>query len=167
VVKNDIKWQKSRVVVMFRGIHAINIDAKGRISVPVKYRTALLAKKKGQLVLTIDTDQRCLLLYPLAQWEAIEEKIIQLPSFDSRTRRIQRLLIGHATELNLDKSSRILVPALLRDYAQIKERLILVGQGHKFELWSEMHWNASRESWLSKTAEGENGIPDALKEISL
>ena len=98
---------------MFRGINAITIDGKGRIAVPARYRDVL----GEQVVVTIDTEEPCLLLYPAAQWQVIEDNLQKLPSFNVAARRIQRLLIGHATDIELDASARILVPTLLRDYA--------------------------------------------------
>ncbi len=89
----------------------------------------------GNLVATIDTDEPCLLIYPLDEWTIIQQKIEALPSFHPMTRRIQRLLIGHATDLELDANGRIVVPPLLRDYAGLQKQSILLGQGKKFELW--------------------------------
>ena len=97
---------------MFRGLNAVNLDAKGRMSIPMRYRSKL-EDAKNQLIVTIDTEDACLLLYPLPEWEFLENKIEQLPSFNNTARRIQRLLIGHATEVELDSNGRILLPALI------------------------------------------------------
>lgn len=125
---------------MFRGINAINLDPKGRIGVPARYRERLKEETDTQLVITIDTEVTCLLLYPLSEWEVIEKKIEALPSFNRVTRRIQRLLIGHATEVEMDSNGRILIPPLLREYAKLGRRVMLVGQGKKFEIWDETLW---------------------------
>lgn len=151
---------------MFRGIHSIILDPKGRLNVPTRYRQRLLSAAQGQLVLTIDTDERCLLLYPLPTWELIEAKIEALPSFNKVTRRIQRLLLGHATEVELDNSGRILLPTLLREYAAIDKQVILVGQGKKFELWDEATWETQRENWLEQSDEAD-GLPSELSSIAL
>ena len=98
---------------MFRGIAAINVDAKGRVTVPAHQRAILMEEADGQVVLTIDTEDRCLLLYPLSQWLIIEEELSSLPSFNPATRRIKRLLIGHATDLSLDRHGRILLLSLI------------------------------------------------------
>src|SRR5690554_6979623 len=82
---------------MFRGLHNVNMDAKGRLAIPSKYREQLIALSAGRLVVTVDVEDRCLLVYPAPEWEIIEKKIEALPSFNSHSRRIQRLLIGHAT----------------------------------------------------------------------
>ena len=152
---------------MFRGINAVNIDTKGRLAVPVRYRERLAAESERELVVTIDTDMRCLLLYPSAVWEVIEHKIEALPSFNPAARRIQRLLIGHATELELDSQGRILVPPLLRDYANLRERAVLIGQGKKFELWDEGQWQGCREQWLDEMASQKGELPPELGLLSL
>ncbi len=151
---------------MFRGINAINIDEKGRLAVPTRYRQRLQDSAKGHLVLTIDTEQRCLLLYPLPAWEVIEAKIEALPSFNKTTRRIQRLLLGHATETEMDKSGRILLPPLLREYASLDKKVILLGQGKKFELWNEEAWQTQRDHWLSEELSDED-LPGELDSLAL
>src|SRR5688572_30585726 len=106
----------------------------------MRYREMILNDADNQLVLTIDTEVRCLLLYPMPEWEMIEKKIESLPSFNAAARRIQRLLIGHATEVEIDKQGRILLPAELREYAALQKNIMLVGQGKKFEIWDEAYW---------------------------
>jgi MraZ protein len=111
---------------MFRGINAVNLDAKGRMSIPTKYRNALSTDESKGLIVTIDTESACLLLYPLLIWEQIEAKLQQLPSFDPQARRIQRLLIGHASDVELDSQGRILLPTLLREYAGLQKKTMLI-----------------------------------------
>lgn len=158
------KWEKG----MFRGLTAITLDAKGRMAIPVKYRALLNVQSGNSVVVTIDTEDPCLLLYPLPQWEEIEHKLEALPSFQASTRRIQRLLLGHATELELDKSGRLLLPALLREYAHIDKAVMLVGQGKKFELWSESRWQSGRKAWLEQNPDkNAAGLPPELQSLSL
>lgn len=152
---------------MFRGIAALNIDAKGRITVPAQHRKVIMEEAKNQLVLTIDTEERCLLVYPFPHWQTIEEKLEQLPSFHPVARRIQRLLIGHAMETELDRQGRILLPPLLRDYAGLDKVAMLVGQGRKFELWGRAQWQTSRDSWLEEGMRGNPEIPPEILSISL
>lgn len=154
---------------MFRGINGINIDAKGRIVMPTRYRERLLLEKnQNSVVLTIDTEERCLLLYPLSEWEEIEKKLATLPSFNPSARRIQRLLIGHATDVELDGQGRVLLPPLLREYAGLNKRAVLVGQGRKFELWDETHWESQRGRWLQEESNTrESLLPEEVKSISL
>ena len=155
-------------IAVFRGINGIHIDAKGRVVMPTRYRERLQLDSKGIVVLTIDTEERCLLLYPLPAWEEIEKKLSALPSFNPAARRIQRLLIGHATDVEMDQQGRVLLPGALREYAELQKRAVLVGQGKKFELWDEAHWEERREKWLKEESSGSDGeLPDELKSISL
>lgn len=152
---------------MFRGINTVSLDSKGRMAVPTKYRDGLSSSESRMLVVTIDTESRCLLMYPMVEWEVIEAKIQSLPSFNAQARRIQRLLIGHATELEMDSHGRILLPPLLRDYAMLDKKLLLVGQGKKFEIWDEAQWIHGRESWLAEEANAEMALPEEIKHLSL
>ena len=152
---------------MFRGIHSINLDAKGRLAIPTRYREGLREDCLGQLVLTIDTDASCLLLYPLHEWETIEAKIQALPSFNQAARRIQRLLIGHATDTEMDGNGRILVSPLLRNYAELDKKIMLVGQGKKIEIWDEALWNSGREQWLDEESAAIDDLPAEMKSLSL
>ncbi len=151
---------------MFRGNNEINMDAKGRMAVPARYRDALTAGCDGQLVATIDIEDRCLFLYPLPAWQEIEAQIAKLPTFNPDTRRLQRLLIGHARELEMDSNGRLLIPPELRTYAGLDKEVVLVGQGHRFELWSTESWNARREQWLAEAAGG-RAIPVEMQSLSL
>ncbi|MGB0446326.1 MAG: division/cell wall cluster transcriptional repressor MraZ [Pseudomonadales bacterium] len=151
---------------MFRGAVTINIDAKGRMAMPMRFRDMCTLVSAGKLVITIDTEEACLMIYPLPEWELIQAKLEQLPSFNPEARRIQRLLIGHATDVELDGNGRILLPAVLRDYAQLDKKAILLGQGKKIELWSESLWNGRRDEYL-QIASKASELPDALHELSL
>ena len=148
---------------MFRGANVSKIDPKGRIVMPVRCRAYL---QNGSIV-TIDTEERCLLLYPQAVWEEIEGKLAALPSYNAQARRIQRLLIGHATEVELDAQGRMLLPPLLREYAGLDKRAVLVGQGKKIEIWAETHWQESRSVWLKEELRLDGELPDVVKLLSL
>ncbi len=150
---------------MFRGGTSLSVDIKGRMAMPAKYRERLQDLCGGQLVITVDRDH-CLLVYPLPEWEEIERKLVKLPSFNKQARRLQRLLIGHATECELDSAGRILLSPLLRDFAGIDKQVMLIGQGNKFELWDEATWNTRRDNWLSE-AEGEEELSTDLESLSL
>jgi transcriptional regulator MraZ len=153
--------------IMFRGINSINLDTKGRFAIPTKYRGPLSVEQKAELVVTIDTESPCLLLYPLAEWEFIEAKLQSLPSFNHAARRIQRLLIGHATDVEMDGNGRVLLPPVLREYAELNKKIVLIGQGKKLELWDEQKWNEVREHWLAEEAAGSEILPDEMKTLSL
>ncbi len=152
---------------MFRGINAVNLDTKGRMSIPTKYRDALSITETKGLIVTIDTESTCLLLYPLNVWEEIESKLDQLPSFDPHARRIQRLLIGHASEVELDSQGRILLPQILREYALLEKKTMLIGQRKKFEIWSEENWVRGRERWLEEETSSTEPLSEEIRSLSL
>ena len=150
---------------MFRGVNALNLDAKGRISIPTKYRERLREICDGQLVITVDRDH-CLLMYPLPEWEQIERKLVQLPTLNRQARRLQRLLIGHATECELDGHGRILLSPPLRKYAQLEKAVVLIGQGNKFELWDDEIWHQRCDEWLEQEGAEEQELPGELGSLS-
>ena len=152
---------------MFRGVAELNLDAKGRMAMPTRYRERLHERCAGRLVVTIDTDERCLLLYPLSEWENIERKLDALPSFNAHARRIQRLLLGHATDSDMDNNGRLLLPPPLRQYAGLDKHIVLIGQGKKFELWDAAVWNKRRDDWLAEETVGDESLPDELLSLSL
>jgi MraZ protein len=137
------------------------------MAMPAKYRDRLTSEFGGQVVITIDTQTRCLLVYPLATWEVLERQIQDLPSFDPAVKRFQRLTIGYASDLELDGSGRVLLPQSLRDYADLEKKVVLVGQGKKFELWGEDAWLAHREQWLAEEADVDLLSSDALKNLAM
>tara|TARA_R110000787_G_scaffold116082_1_gene226160 strand:+ start:4279 stop:4746 length:468 start_codon:yes stop_codon:yes gene_type:complete len=151
---------------VFRGSNEINMDTKGRMAMPARYRDVLAATCNNCLVATIDTQEQCLFMYPLPVWEGIEAQIGGLSTFNPDTRRLQHLLIGHARDLELDGSGRILIPTELRAYAQLDKKIMLVGQNHRLELWNLDIWNSRRETWL-KEAAGELVIPPEIQSLSL
>ena len=151
---------------MFRGLNTINLDAKGRLAIPAKFRERLAVLCGGHLVVTIDTEERSLLIYPVNEWEEIEAKITSLPTFDPRARRIQRLLVGHATDVEIDGSGRILLPAALREYAGLEKETVLIGQGKKLELWSKESWEGTRDEYLEQVND-ESQLSEQIMSISL
>ena len=151
---------------MFRGINSVALDTNGRIKLPVRHSRQLLAYESTSIVVTIDADSPCLLLYPMQEWEFVEEKLQALPSFNPAARRIQRLLIGHASDLELDAKKRILLPELLRDYAGISREVMAVGQGKKIELWAANIWLEYRARWLTEIIKPSD-LPDGLQSLAL
>jgi MraZ protein len=150
----------------FRGINNISVDAKGRMAMPARYRERLLESCGGRLIVTVDQDH-CLLVYPLPEWEVIEEKLINLPSLNKQSRLLQRLLIGHATDLEMDGQGRVLLPAMLREYAGLQKKAVLIGQGKKLEIWDEETWAKSQEEWVAAVQADEGELPAALEDLSL
>ncbi len=151
---------------VFRGVNVLNLDAKGRLTMPARYREALQAQSGGRLVVTVDRDH-CLLIYPLGEWEEIERKLVRLPSFNRQARSLQRLLIGHATECEMDGNGRILLTPPLRSFAGLDKRVVLIGQGNKLELWDEQAWNSQCDDWLEAGALDEAELPAELESLSL
>lgn len=152
--------------MVFRGINNVALDAKGRIAIPTRYRQRLMEACTGKCIVTIDTQERCLLIYPIPAWEIIERQLEALPSFNQAARKVQRLLIGYATETDMDGQGRMLLSHLLRDYAQLTRQTVLVGQGNKFELWDEAHWLKQTKLWLAEANEP-GDLPEKLKDLSI
>lgn len=126
---------------MFRGVATVSLDSKNRLVVPARYRDALLVSGAGRVVVTADPD-RCLLLYPLPEWEPIEKKLNGLSDFNPRTRSLKQLLVGYAHDIEMDGAGRVLLPPMLKKFADLDKSVVMVGQGSKVELWSEAHWEA-------------------------
>jgi MraZ protein len=146
---------------MFRGANKLTLDSKGRMVMPTRYRERLQERCGGKLVITVDKDQ-CLLIYPIPDWEEIERKLMRLPSSNPRSRRLQRLMIGHATELELDGQGRVLLPQNLREFGALMRDAMLIGQGLHFELWDEVRWN----EYMARE-EAATDLPAELESLSL
>ncbi len=152
--------------VFFRGISNLNINAGGRIAIPTKYRDDLKSENNGQMVLTVDHGVRCLVLYPMAKWLDTEQALMGLPNLDETVREMKRLILGHATDVEMDGQGRILIPPPLREYAEIDKKISMIGQGDKFEIWNEGSWNSGRDEWV-KAAPVNIQNNEALKNFSI
>jgi MraZ protein len=135
---------------VFRGVSALTLDAKGRMAMPARYRDLLQERAGGNLVITIHTDDPCLWIYPQPAWEEIEARINALPAFNPTTTKLRRLLVGYATDTEMDGAGRLLLAPALREYAGLERKLTLVGQGQKFELWDEQRWLEQRDQMLAE-----------------
>ena len=151
---------------MFRGVQHINMDAKGRLAMPARQREPLLSECGGQVVVTIDTQSACLAIYPLPEWERIEREIQNLPALKPAVKRFQRLMLGYATDLELDGNGRMLLPQSLREYASLDKKVVLVGHGNKLGLWSENLWLAERDQALQDSGPGAE-LPEELMSLTL
>ncbi len=149
---------------MFRGDNKLTLEAKGRLVMPTRYRERLQERCGGHIVVTVDKDQ-CLLIYPLPDWEDIERKLTKLPTLDPQMRGLQRLMVGYATDLELDGHGRLLLPANLREFGLLTRDAMLIGQGLRFELWDEGRWNERRDEWLA-SAGGTGNLPGELGTLS-
>jgi transcriptional regulator MraZ len=150
---------------MFRGATKVTLDEKGRMVMPTRYREQIIERAQGKLVVTVDRD-RCLLIYPLPEWELIESKLMSLPTLHAQARRLQRLMVGHASDLELDGHGRILLPPELREFAALERQGMLIGQGSRFELWNESRWIEQRDDWL-KSEEAATDLSSQLDSLSL
>jgi transcriptional regulator MraZ len=151
---------------LFRGVTHLALDAKGRFAIPGKHRIPLTGGLDGAertLIVTADPS-RCLLVYPRATWEPIQARLMALSSFNDEIRGLQRLLVGHADEVDMDGAGRVLVPPALRQYAGLEHRVVLVGQGNKFELWDEAKWHEQTARAIHFPA---GGLPPELDGFSL
>ncbi|AHF73993.1 Protein MraZ [Sodalis glossinidius str. 'morsitans'] len=152
---------------MFRGATLVNLDSKGRLAVPTRHREKLNEESAGLMVCTIDLHQPCLLLYPLPAWEIIEQKLSRLSSMNPAERRVQRLLLGHASECQMDGAGRILLAPTLRQHAGLSKEVMLVGQFNKFELWDEQTWYQQVKDDIDAELSAELPLTDRLQDLSL
>ncbi len=130
---------------VFRGISNLTVDTKGRAAIPTKYRDEITDDFKGQMVLTVDHGERCLVLYPMSKWVDTEQNLMGLPNLSDAVRDMKRLILGHAEDVKMDAQGRIMIAAPLRDYAQMEKKIVMIGQGDKFELWDEQAWKSGRD----------------------
>lgn len=151
---------------MFRGANAISLDAKGRLAMPSRYRDELVSRFGGQLIVTIDINDPCLNIYPLSEWERIEERLSALASLDEKNRILQRLLVGNAVDLEMDGSARILIPSRLREHVRLDKHAMLVGHLNKFQLWDEQTWNDQAASDLAAIKQP-GALSDELRSLIL
>jgi MraZ protein len=154
---------------VFLGVSTLNLDAKGRIAIPAKHRETLAQTCASRVVVTINPnrDDRCLWLYPENEWRDVARNLSRLPAMIRQNQLIQRLMLGHASEVELDGQGRVLLPTELREYAGLGKRVSLVGQMHKFEIWDEEIWSGSREQWLGEALTEESGMSEELKGMRL
>jgi MraZ protein len=150
---------------VFRGGSSVKLDAKGRLALPTRYRALLTERYDGRLVLTVH-DDGCLLLYPQPEWEDIELQLIRTPNQDRRTRDMQRMLVGYATEVEMDGNGRILIGPRLREFATLDKSVALVGVGKKFEIWNEEGWEQIGSGWMGGRADKED-LPHPLESLTL
>lgn len=144
---------------LFRGASSLSLDVKGRLTFPTRYRQDIIDLCNGNMVITVDPDM-CLLLYPREEWLDIEQKIAALPTLNKQSRILQRFLIGHATDVEMDKNGRFLVPPTLRAFAKLDKQIMLVGQGKKFEIWDDLRWQQNTQQWMEEIADKNELIGD-------
>ena len=130
---------------MFFGETAINLDAKGRLAIPMRYRESIQEACEGRLVVTYSAfDNGALYLYPLAEWERVRDDVMELSTFDRGHRSLQRKLVGSASMVEPDANGRIQLPQTLRQVAGLEKKVVLLGMGSRFEIWNENVLNQKR-----------------------
>lgn len=148
---------------MFQGAAALNLDAKGRMAIPARHRELLDSLSSGHLVITAHP-HRCLLLYPQPAWEPIRDKILSGPGLETQSAMLSRLLVGFATETAIDSAGRLLISPELRRYAELEKQVWLIGQGNRFEIWSDARWKTQQDAIF---ALGDKLLPPGLENFSL
>tara|TARA_X000000368_G_scaffold416130_1_gene409331 strand:+ start:855 stop:1316 length:462 start_codon:yes stop_codon:yes gene_type:complete len=153
---------------MFRGFSKISVDSKGRLAIPSRYRALVLDQAQNNLVITLNPLDRSLWLYPLPEWELIEDKLSALSDFDKQSRRTKQMMRGYANDCQLDSQGRILIPKELRNHAALTKQVVILGQGNKFEIWDEKSWQKQRDDWLESVGdESVSSSSDSLHSLSL
>jgi len=150
---------------VFLGVSTLNLDAKGRMAIPAKHREGLAACCDSKVVVTINPRSGCLWLYPENEWREIERKVSRLPTLKSQNQSIQRLLLGHASEAQLDGQGRVILSPELKQHAKLDKKVALVGLGRKFEIWDEETWMTSREQWLAEAQLDDSTLSEELENM--
>lgn len=147
---------------MFRGRYEHTIDAKGRTSVPVRYRDALAAAGERRIVLTSALDP-CVVAYTPLEWSAFEERLGKLPQFDRAVQKLKRIYVSGAVECEIDDVGRVLVPPTLRDHARLTKDVLWAGSGRYAELWDKDEW----QRHFDTTEDEKRDIATRLAELGL
>lgn len=148
---------------MFQGAAALNLDAKGRLAIPTRYRDDLNAAANGSVVVTAHP-HRCLLIYPLSEWPRVRDRVINASGLERQAALLKRLLIGSAREEVMDGSGRILIAPELRELARLEKQVWLVGQGGHFELWCDAGWRQQQEEIFEL---GDKLLPPGMEDLPL
>ena len=148
---------------MFRGQFVHSVDAKGRVSLPARFRDVLVSDGDARFVLTPALFDPCLHLYPMKAWDEFEQKVSELPSLDATAIRFRRLYVSAAVECELDGSGRVLVPPHLRDKIKLDKEALWAGMGRTLELWAKSSWDAA----LTMTSEEADSFRAALEQLKI
>lgn len=146
---------------MFRGRYYHQVDTKGRLSIPSRFRETLSSACDERLIIT-NFDQ-CLWAYPAAEWAELERKVSALPQFTDEIKAFQRVFISAASECPIDKHGRILIPTTLREYAAIDRDAVIVGMTRRFEIWSRERW----EVVFASAQQRLEGLGEKLADLGL
>ncbi|MEI6596913.1 MAG: division/cell wall cluster transcriptional repressor MraZ [bacterium] len=133
---------------MFIGEYSHNLDDKGRVAVPAKFRAML----KGGAVVTKGLDG-CLFLYTKKEWQELAVKLSKLPIGPANTRAFSRSMLAGAMEVDFDNQGRIMLPEYLRKFAGLKKNIIIAGLYNRLEIWDETAWNKYKKGTEKKSAD--------------
>ena len=127
---------------MFRGCFEHSIDDKGRVSIPVSFRKVLLGLQDERIVVTkfLLHSFRCLDIYPQAEWEVLEQELLNKPRFDETFAKLEAFYLSNAQECAVDKQGRILLPPMLREYASLQKDVVFASALKKFRIWDKATW---------------------------
>jgi len=131
---------------LFTGNATVNLDEKGRFAIPTRYRDRVQELCACKLIVTVAINERgvgvdgCLWIYPLPAWEELLKTISKLSDLNRKALKLKRFLIGYAADCEMDTQGRVLLPEMLRKFARLDKKMILVGQLNRFELWNEDDW---------------------------
>jgi len=148
---------------VFRGANSINLDSKGRIAVPAKYRQCITESTASHMIITCDPYDNCLLIFTLEHWETTEADLQSLSNSKPLHRRLKRIMLSHATEVDMDANGRLLIPGVLRERAKLQKDVMLVGHGKTFQLWDENQWHQLVEEDMAVMSSNEldsDDLPD-------
>ena len=143
---------------MLLGEYQHNLDTKGRMAVPAKFREKLSAGA----IITRGIDN-CLFIFANAEWEELAKKLMALPLAQANSRAFVRLMLAGASDVELDHQGRILIPDYLRKYAGIKKEVIVAGLYNRIEIWDEKSW----EAYKTKTENSSEAIAEKLGELGI
>lgn len=147
--------------MLLNGITQLNLDDKGRLAIPSRYRDYLVSKCLGRMVITMNHENR-LIIYPMFEWEGVEQKLSGLSDLKKAEAKIKRLYLGHAHDCHMDKNGRINIPPVLRSKAKLQKQIVLMGVGNKFEIWDTLSYE---QEWENDEFDIE--ITDSLADLSL
>ena len=148
---------------MFRGHFEHAIDAKGRTSLPSRFRDVLAATGDERMVLTPSPFDACLHLFPMKAWEEFEAKIAALPQFEPNVIKLRRLYVSAAVECEVDKHGRVLVPNSLREHAMLQKDVLWAGMGQMVELWAREKWNEVQAMTAEERARFRRAVAEQLR----
>ena len=149
---------------MFCGANSINLDSKGRIAIPAKYRPAIVESNRTNLTITCSPFDKCLLIFIEEQWESTKTQLNSLSDSRKEYRALKRIMLDLSDTVEMDANGRLLIPAVLRERINASKELMLIGQTNKFQLWNEVEWKQQTQKDFELLSDS-NLDPDELPEL--